>query len=234
MASGLSLPPPTRDIHRGDYFREIAGGTGVCTLIAFLAPEMGGWAYLSWLAEVVLVPLTLARAWQRMKWVSVKLPLGGYSSFAKGRYLSGHIELIHSEDAILGLTPQALHLSTVSGELTGIDLLHIKIDSIATSTTEAISWFKTVISWLLLMWRPALGLMRWVFSGGSTDNLLVVKTKVPVLDIPYHLPRTGISATLQFAVGNEKAEKEMRTQIVRAVHYRRYMVGVAHGPVPRP
>lgn len=199
-----TLAVTTTDIHQGDYFVEILGATAVCTLIAFLAPSLGGSAYLSWLGEIVLVPLSLARAWQRVKWSAVKVPESGYTFFVKGQYRSGHTSLRQPEDALVGLTEDSLCFSTVSGQLESIHFMEIDLPLTKTKEQRT-DWVATVLGGGILAWlaRP-LFWVRVVFSGPA-------KRDVYVLNVRYNLS-SGMAGMLCFRVGDEgKADEVINT-----------------------
>jgi hypothetical protein len=125
-APAVSAELAITDIHQGDHFKPISTGVAVLTVLFLLmlaaAPESEFGAVLFFL-DILLLPFFLPRAWQHLKWQHVRLPPEGYYTFAKGKYRSGHTELIEPEEAVLGLTPERLYLSTISGKLESLHWL---------------------------------------------------------------------------------------------------------------
>lgn len=196
----------TTDIHQGDHFVEILGATAVCTVIGFLAPSIGGGAYLAWLGDIVLIPLSLARAWQRVKWSSVRLPAGGYLAFAKGKYLSGHAKLRQPEDAVLGLTNDSVCISTIGGQLEAIHLMNV-ITPVTRDTQQGRDVTKIMLKLVLLLWRPILA-----FVGAPA------KRDIYVLNVQHKIP-PGMLGRLRFVVDGEDKADEMINHIEAGVQH---------------
>jgi len=215
------IPAGTTDVNQGDYLVEIAGATAISTLIGLF--NIGGLGYLGWLADIVLVPLVLARSWQRLKWSSVVVPSSGYLAFVKGRYLSGHTKLTEPEDAVLGLTNDSLCVSTVGGDLQSIHLLQI-VD-VSRHTESRSAWGKSLIGGCLLLWvSPALFLARLILGGTAKDE-------VYILDVAYKRS-SGMSGNLRFLVDNQGKADEIINRILATVDNLHDQVRRAERPTP--
>ena len=196
------------DIHEGDYFAPIAVAAGVLALMA-LALESS--AAVWWLLDIVALGFFLSRVWQRVKWSRVRLPPEGYQIFAKGEYISGHTELITPEQAILGLTPERIYLSTINGRLEGLHLL--EVGGVRRELEQEKDRGKTIGKFFvgLILRSP------YLILGGTAkrDRHIVVVT--------YQYP-SGMKGEIRFAIANRRAADQMINAINSAVqHFHAWM-----------
>ena len=168
LAPAVSAELTITDIHQGDYFKPISTGVAVLTVLLLLTLAAASdsdfvpiWLFL----DCVLFLFFLPRAWQHLKWQQVRLPAEGYHVFAKGKYRSGHTGLIEPEEAVLGLTPERLYLSTVSGKLESLHWLQVnkvgrgqeqeedKLLTFVLGTVLLFGSFGFFLIWLIRGWK---------------------------------------------------------------------------------